>query len=355
MKPERAAAHREFLRGAGWDDQPCVPMAGDASPRRYYRLESGEGTPLHGAVLMDDPEGGAAACGRFAALSEHLTGLGIRAPRVLDCNLDQGLLLLEDLGLDHLAALLERTPDVEPACYEAAVDLLVELRQHAPPDSLSFEGVVHRIEPYDMGPLLREAALFAEWWLPGAGAAADPSALEEYLALIRDALAEVSPCRDVLVLRDYHAENLLWLAGTGGKPWQRVGVLDYQDALAGHSAYDLVSLLEDARRDTTIALRNAMHTRYTVRTGMSPGDRSGFAEVCAALAAQRNLKIIGVFARLCLRDGKPAYLDLIPRVWDHLLRDLSHPHLHSLARWVRKHAPEPTQEVRARLRDGCNA
>ena len=355
MTPERATVLREFLRDAGWDDRPCSPLAGDASPRRYYRLDSGAGTPLGGAVLMDDPAGGAAACGRFAALSEHLTGLGIRAPRVLNWKLDQGLLLLEDLGEDLLAALLERTPDAESTCYEAAVDLLVELRHHAPPVSLRFEGAVHRIEPYDMGPLLAEAALFAEWWLPGAGGAADSSAVEEYLALIRETLADVSPSRDVLVLRDFHAENLLWLDGTEGKSWQRVGVLDYQDALAGHAAYDLVSLLEDARRDTTPALRDAMHAHYASRAGLSRDERSEFAGACAALAAQRNLKIIGVFARLCIRDGKPAYLDLVPRVWNHLLRDLTHPRLKALERWIRNYAPEPNSEVRAGLRDGCNS
>ena len=197
---------------------------------------------------------------------------------------------------------------------------------------------------------MAEAMLLVRWWLPAAGTPAGADALEEFRHLVSAAVAEVALCTDVLVLRDYHAENLLWLDAGGAAEWRGVGVLDFQDALAGHPAYDLVSLLEDARRDTSPALREAMYARFTEQSGMSRNERSDFGAACAALGAQRNLKIVGIFTRLCIRDDKPGYLDLVPRVWNHLLRDLAHPTLAALGHWVRKHAPEPIPEALARAR-----
>ncbi len=166
----------------------------------------------------------------------------------------------------------------------------------------------------------------------------------DYAGLVAEAVAPVAAARDVLVLRDYHAENLLWLPDRAGDA--RVGLLDYQDALAGHAAYDLVSLLEDARRDTTAELRAAMVA------GISPPDPNSTptpsAPAYAILGAQRNLKIIGIFARLARRDGKPRYLGLIPRVWRHLQRDLDHPSLARLGAWIARHAPAPEPAVLAR-------
>ncbi|MFT6775685.1 MAG: aminoglycoside/choline kinase family phosphotransferase [Paracoccaceae bacterium] len=148
-----------------------------------------------------------------------------------------------------------------------------------------------------------------------------------------------------LVLRDYHAENLIWLPDRAGPA--RVGLLDHQDALIGHPAYDLASVLEDARRDTSPTLRAAMLARYCAATGADPDT---FGAAFAILAAQRNLKIVGIFARLCIRDGKPSYVDLIPRVWAHLARDLAHPALADLAQFVAAHVPPPDAPVLARLR-----
>jgi len=334
----------EFLRREGWIGASVLPLAGDASPRRYYRIDAGS----RSAVLMDDSAGGAEAAGRFAALGDHLRTLGLRPPFVLAHDLPKGLLLLEDLGDDLYARLLERRPELEHPCYEAAVDLLAHLHRSEPPVSVAFAGHNHAIEPYGMKMLLAEAGLFPDWWLAGTGATLARESRAEYDELLQDALRPVAETARALVLRDYHAENLLWLAAAS-PAWRRIGLLDFQGALAGHPAYDLVSLLADARRDTSAELRQAMHARYHRQAGLPPGEQAAFRSACAALSAQRNLKIMGLFARLCLRDGKPAYLKLLPRVWGHLMRDLAHPCLAELGRWVRGHAAAPTAERRDRL------
>jgi aminoglycoside/choline kinase family phosphotransferase len=189
------------------------------------------------------------------------------------------------------------------------------------------------LPPYDAAVLTREAALLRQWWLPGAtGATPPPDLVTEFDGLVAQATAAVGPARDVLVLRDYHADNLIWLPRRRGIA--RVGLLDYQDALA-------------ARRDTSAELREAMVARYL---GCRPGlDAEAFRAAYSVLGAQRNLKIVGIFARLALRDAKPHYLDLIPRVWGHLMRDLSHPALTPLAAWVARHVPAPEPATLARV------
>ena len=350
MSGERAEARRQFLAAAGCAGWPVTALAGDASPRRYFRVG---GDPGRRAILMDDAAGGAAATGRFAALAEHLRHLGFRAPAIRAAAAEAGLLLLEDLGDDLLTRRLARLPAAEGDGYAAAIDLLLELHRHPPPERVAHAGAGFGIEPYDLAALLAEASLVTDWWLPGAGVTREglpnEGLREEFRGLVAASLAVVAADRSVLVLRDFHADNLLWL-GEAAAPWRRLGVIDFQDALAGHPAYDLVSLLRDARRDTSPALRAAMLARYQAGRDQARGQRAEFLAACAALGAQRNLKILGIFARLCRRDGKPAYLDLTPRVWRHLLDDLAHPALAELARWVRAHVPAPTAAVRARLR-----
>ncbi len=353
MTPERQEAIRSFLSRAGWEGRPFAPLAGDASPRRYYRLGAPSDAPARRAVLMDDEQGGRAAVGRFAALSEHLGTLGFRAPDVLAADLDRGLLLIGDLGDDLLTPLLARAPALERPCYEAAIDVLAELGRHPPPASVRHGGETHRIRPYDLAPLLDEASLVVDWWIPGAGREADEDAVAEFRQVLTEALERVASCRDVLVLRDFHADNLIWLGREETRACRRIGLLDFQDALAGHPAYDLVSLLEDARRDTSPALRSDMLERYLRNAGLKPDRHAEFRAACAALGAQRNLKIIGIFARLCIRDGKPTYLDFTPRVWNHLLSDLAHPALRRLGGWVRRHVPAPTLDVRSKVRARC--
>ncbi|MCL5776479.1 phosphotransferase [Limibaculum sp. FT325] len=340
MSAARAEALSRFLRAAGAGGAVPRPLAGDASNRRYLRLDLPSGRP---AVVMDAPPERGEDVRPFVAVTRWLRGLGLAAPEILAADEAGGFLLLEDLGDDLYARVCAGDPGAEAPLYEAAVDLLATLADHPAPARMGDRP----LPPYDAAVLWREAALAMEWWLPAVtGAPASPDAVAELRALLAAATAPVEPARDVVVLRDYHAENLIWLPDRAGDA--RVGLLDYQDALAGHAAYDLVSLLEDARRDTSAELRAAMVARYLDRRGLGSGDARAFRTAYAALGAQRNLKIVGIFARLAIRDGKPRYLGLIPRVWDHLARDLAHPDFAALAGFVARHIPAPAADALAR-------
>lgn len=338
MTDGRDAALSLFIRNAGWTGAEIAPLAGDASNRRYHRLHRTEQT----AVLMDAPPARGEDVRPFVAMTEWLRAAGLSAPAILAADLDLGFLLLEDLGDRLYARHLNDRPGDEPLLYGRAVDLLADLAGLSVPRVIGTGAARVAVAPYDRATLERESGLLGEWWLPAAAGRPVPGrSPAEFVALVRDATARVEPARDVMVLRDYHAENLVWLPGRPGHA--AVGLLDYQDALAGHPAYDLVSLLEDARRDTPPELRGAMVDAYLARR--PDLDREAFGAACAALGAQRNLKIIGIFTRLAVRDGKPAYLALIPRVWGHLQRDLAHHALAPLSEWVRRHVPAPEPAV----------
>jgi len=340
---DREAEIAAFLGAAGWRADAARSLAGDASNRRYLRLGPEPGRPA--AVLMDAPPERGEDVRPFVAVTHWLRQQGLSAPEVLDADTGQGLVVLEDLGDGLYVRLLEREPGREAELYGAAVDLLANLAAVPAPAKIGPPRCRLDLPPYDAAVLAREAALIRQWWMPAAGADPSVELAAEFDAMVAAATAAFEPARGVVVLRDYHAENLIWLPGRAGNA--RVGLLDYQDALAGHAAYDLVSLLEDARRDTSDALQEAMIARYL---GCRPGlDGQAFRAAYSALGAQRNLKIVGIFARLAIRDGKPRYLDLIPRVWGHLMRDLSHPALAGLARWVARHVPPPEPAALARV------
>jgi len=322
-----------FLTRAGLIDAARAPLAGDASNRRYERVRAAGET----LVLMDAPAERGEDVRPFTAIARHLSSLGLSAPRILAEDAARGFLLLEDLGDDLYAYLLREDAGQERQLYAAAVDALVELHRHPAPDG------VERYAPPLLGDL---AALAVDWYLPGTGA--EPVDRAPLAEAVNTAALRHAGGPEVLALRDYHAENLLWLPEREGAA--RVGLLDFQDARRAHPAYDLVSLLEDARRDTTEALRQEMIARYVAETG---AEDAAFRAAYATLGAQRNLRILGVFARLCLRDGKPRYLAFMPRVWDHLMRDLSHPALADLSRLVRESLPEPTPERLERIKARC--
>ncbi|MSU89434.1 phosphotransferase [Rhodobacteraceae bacterium 2CG4] len=331
----RAALIDAFLAGGPGAGARRAHLAGDASNRRYERLLPEGAAPL---VLMDAPPEKGEDVRPFVDVTARLRRIGLSAPEIRAQDPRAGLLLLEDLGDALYARVLEGRPDDEAMLYAAAVDLLAAL--HRLPQAA--EG----LPPYDAAVYRRESALATDWYLPAATGRATAAPLRAaYLDLIEAACAPHAVRPPVCVLRDYHAENLVWLPERAGDA--RVGLLDYQDALAGHPAYDLVSLLEDARRDTSEALRQAMIARYLAASDTAP---EAFRAAYAALGAQRNLKIVGIFARLWLRDGKPQYLSLIPRVWAHVQRDLGHPDLAALRAFVAAHLPPPTAEVLARLR-----
>ena len=331
LKPVMAQASRgeliaRFLAEAGWQSAKRSPLAGDASPRRYERLQREE--PPQSAVLMDaDPTTGEDV-EPFLKVAEYLLERGFSAPNIIAQNAQSGLILLEDLGDDLLARVCKTHPALEAQMYRAAVDVLIGLQQQEP---------LHDLPPYDMVTYQREAALLVDYYLPAVNQKPVSAKIRaEYLDLIDQACATLTDTPKTVVLRDYHAENLLWLPARTGR--KNIGLLDFQDALIGHPAYDLVSLLEDARRNTSSELQAAMLAYFLQETGYEP---AAFCRDYAILGAQRNLKIIGIFSRLCVRDGKAHYLDLIGRVWGHLSRDLAHPALADLRHWMAQHVPIP--------------
>jgi aminoglycoside/choline kinase family phosphotransferase len=322
----RPEAIDAFLRAEGWAGAARRALAGDASARAYVRLER-EGTR---AMLMDVPPASGLTLAPFLAVTAWLRDLGLSAPEVYAADPAAGLALIEDLG-DGLYLHLCADPRREAELYGAAVDLLADLQAERPAATPDWTPPL-----YDRAVLLREMRLAAEWYLPATGVPASADLLAEFEALVEPIVALALDGPQVPVLRDYHAENLLWLPGRAGRA--RVGLLDYQDLLIGHPAYDVASLLEDARRDVPPELRTAMLARFAARTGADP---EGFALAAHALAAQRNLKILGLFVRLARRDGKQAYLRHLPRAWAHLRRDLAHPALAPLAAWAERRLPAP--------------
>lgn len=320
---DRDAQIRAFLKQTGWGDAARRRLAGDASFRRYERLRSGQ----RRAVLMDAPPP-REDVRPYMAVAQHLHQLGFSAPRIEAADVAAGLLLIEDFGDDTYSRLLADQGD-EAALYEVAVDLLIALHRH--PQAAGID-----LPPYDEARLLDEAALLTDWYVPAIKDEPTPPAVRaEYLDLWRDILAGIRGLPDTLVLRDYHVDNLMLLSGREGVA--ACGLLDFQDAVIGPVSYDLVSLLEDARRDIDPGLVSKMTVRYL--DAFPDLDRAAFAASYAALGAQRNCKIIGIFTRLLIRDGKPAYLTHIPRVWRLLEGDVDHPALAPIKAWLDEHIP----------------
>ncbi len=310
MTPPAGAA--DFLAAHGWAGATIEPLAGDASFRRYFRVRRGADR----AVLMDapppheDPR-------PFLSVAAWLAERRFSAPAIHAADAEQGLVLLEDFGDVRMRESADADPQGALPLYEAAVDLLVELRRHPAAD----------LRPYDRAELHREAGLFVEWYCPAVGIEPDVEGYRAAWDAVFDRALAATP---VTVLRDYHAENLM-LVGES----RSLGLLDFQDALAGHPAYDLVSLLQDARRDVEPSIEEAMLARYRAATG----EEDAFLDAYHVLGAQRNAKILGIFTRLWKRDGKPRYPTLCPRVWGYLERDLSFPALAPVARWFDETVP----------------
>ena len=322
---ERPRVIEAFLAAAGWSEAHRAPLAGDASARVYERL-CRAGAP--DGVLMDAPNAG--VVGPFAAMSAYLRAAGYSAPAIWAEDIAAGLLLCEDLGDDLFARLALAGHDMTPL-YEAAVDLLVDLHRRPPPAA----------PLYDVARLLEEVGRFPIWYFPAVtGHELSPEARASFDGMWRGLLAQASLDDGVVVLRDYHAENLIWLPRRVGLG--RIGLLDFQDAVIGPRAYDLVSLLEDARRDVGVALGEAMVARYLAGSAVEP---NAFRRAFAILGAQRNTKIIGLFTRLWRREGKSRYLELIPWMWTLLERDLAHPALAPARAWFDRHVPRALRVV----------
>jgi aminoglycoside/choline kinase family phosphotransferase len=307
-----------FLAAHGWGGAAILPLAGDASFRRYFRVIDGART----AVLMDAPPEHEDVA-PFIAIARHLGRLGLSAPVCHAEDRAGGLLLLEDFGDALVGPLLRTDARDERAIYRDAIDLLVALAREPLPAGLP---------AYDMTVMRREVGLFPEWYAPAVGLEIDADGWRVAWDAVLSPVAAPEP--PVLVLRDYHVDNIILLDRPG---LRRLGLLDFQDALAGHPAYDLVSLLQDARRDVPAVLEAEMLERYMAEAAIA--DRGRFRAEYEILGAQRNTKILGIFTRLWRRDGKRTYLAFQPRVWGYLERNLMHPALAPLAAWFAANVP----------------
>lgn len=328
-RPDLAQA---FVEGAGWGDAARSHLAGDASERSYQRLSGQQGS----AILMDAPPGRGDPPEAFVSMANHLRGLGLSAPAILAQDLRQGFLLLEDLGDSLYARHLVAHPEDELPLYTVATDVLTHLQGHPPPPGLSDLTAAE----------WAEAAMLATAWyrLAITGDRGPEDSLRQALTA---ALAAHADGPRVLILRDYHAENLIWLPERAGLA--RAGLLDFQLGQMGQPGYDLVSLLQDARRDVSAGTEAAMIERFAAH--LAEPDQFGLSY--AVLGAQRALRILGIFARLCLVAGKAQYLPLLPRVWAHLQRNLAHPALADLAQACAALLPEPTPDAQQRIAQQC--
>jgi len=349
---ERLAAIRRFLESAGYAAAERKRIQGDASSRSYERLQFDD----QRAILMNAPrrpDGPPVRDGKsysaivhlaedvkpFVAMANGLGQLGFSSPRIYEADIDEGLLIIEDLGSECFVE--GEPPEPIEERYAAAVDALIALHgQHLPETLPVAPQVQHRLPRYDMDALLMEAELLIDWYLPSLGAKISEATRTVYVAMWREALQSAIETDLTWVLRDFHSPNLLWLPERQGIA--RVGLLDFQDAMIGPGAYDLASLLQDARVDVAEEIELTLLSRYVQkRREASPDfDPPGFIKVYATLAAQRASKILGIFARLDRRDGKPQYLRHIPRVWAYLQRSLTHPSLATLHGWYSVHVPK---------------
>jgi tRNA threonylcarbamoyl adenosine modification protein YjeE len=348
---DRMAAARQFIAESGYSEALRARLQGDASTRLYERLTLGD---KH-VILMNSPrrpDGPPVRDGKpysaiahladnvipFVAMANGLRQAGFSAPTIHHADLDQGLLIIEDLGDERIVSGEPPRPIKER--YETAVDALLALHERKLPDVLPVSPhVEHRIPYYDMTAFLIEAELLLDWFLPRLDAPMPDSERDSFRALWRELLQPAIAMPPTWVLRDYHSPNLLWLPRRS--EIARLGILDFQDAVMGPGAYDLASLLQDARVDVSEQVELELLGRYVRgRRHADPDfDPTQFIKIYVTLAAQRASKILGIFARLDMRDGKPQYLRHMPRIWGYLQRSLSHPSLEALNAWYIAHVP----------------
>lgn len=353
------AFHR-FLQEAGYGDARRAALPGDASTRNYEKLTRGD----HTAILMNAPrrpDGPPVRDGRsysaiahlaedvtpFMAMARALRERGLSAPQIYAADLAEGWLILEDLGAEPVFA--DDPPAAIEERYAAAVDALVALHRQTLPHTLPVAPrVTYKIPPYDVDAMLIEVELLLDWYFPHEEREASAELRATFTALWREALAAALAAPPTWVLRDYHSPNLLWLPEREGHA--KVGILDFQDALIGPAAYDLVSLLQDARVEVPELLEDDLFGRYLKgrRAAERDFDLGQFFALYALMGAQRATKVLGIFARLHKRDGKPQYLRHQPRVWRHLRRSLAHPKLAELKLWYDAHVPTPRAWLRER-------
>ena len=352
----RLKALLRFLDAAGYADARRQRMSGDASTRSYARLLRND----RAVILMNSPrrpDGPAIYAGKsysaavhlaedvkpFVAIAAGLRERGFSAPAIYHADLDAGFLITEDFGSAGFIAGDPPRPIAER--YEAAADALAALHAQALPEVLRLAAPLeYTIPAFDTEAMLVEIGLMLEWYLPDRGADLGNDKRTEFLGIWRDLLNRSAAAARTWVLRDFHSPNLIWLGDRQGI--KRVGIIDFQDAVLGSPAYDLVSLLQDARIDVPEQLELALLTRYITnrRASDQTFDAVGFAELYAVMSAQRNTRLLGTFARLNRRDGKPQYLRHQPRIWTYLSRSLAHPALARAREWYALNVPPPASE-----------
>ena len=316
----------EFLDRSGWQAATVSEFSADAAFRRYFRLVEGDSS----RILMFAPDPSERS-EWFVALASHMKDCGVSAPEIFAHDLDQGFILLEDFGsrqfYQHLPELADEVP-----LYEAATDVLAKLHAEPMPKHIGQT----KIPRFSHKRMRTQVGYFLEWhWPEVAGVPAGRSLEKSFKKAWKEVLPHADYADDRLVQYDYHSPNLMWLPDRAGI--ERVGILDFQDAMRGPAAYDLVSLLQDARRDVAEGLEDAMVARYLAQ--MPAFDARRFRTSYAVMGAQRATRILGVFVRLWRRDGKPGYLHHIPRLWRQLDDNLCHPALRPVAEWFETHLP----------------
>lgn len=314
---------RQYLSELGWSQVSAEALPGDASFRRYFRLH--RPCDSKAALLVHAPSP-AEDLAAFVAVDRHLASLGLRVPALLHCDVERGLALIEDLGDAKFTTCLDRSPSEEQTLYELALDVLIHLNRM--PAALDID-----LPEYNLRRLLDEAVLMADWFVPAYAQPIPSGARADYLTAWSRSLDCLDLRPTALVLRDFHVDNLMLMESESGL--SQCALLDFQDAVLGHPAYDLASLLEDARRDVPDDLRERLYARFTETLHYS----EEFAEAYEILAAQRHAKVLGIFVRLCRRDGKPAYLKHLPRVAGLLRRHIDCSALRPVAGWIEQYCP----------------
>lgn len=332
---DRLADIQRFIAQTEWRGATMHPLAGDASARRYFRL-SMDG---QSAVLMDAPPVDGACLAPFLHMTNVLDGFCLSPPRIISSDATQGFILMEDLGDALFATVIKDDPSLEMPLYLAAVDVLADLDQRP---------AVPSVPSFMIDVMCEQVAPVYDWYRKGLIGDNGSDQKTAFQAMLGFVLREVIDPRQALLLRDFHAENLVWLPTREGA--QRVGLLDYQDAMMGPAGYDLVSMLQDARRDVSPDVVAQSMERFIVKTGRN---RIEFNAAYAAIGLQRNLRILGIFVRLCQLHGKPRYIDFIPRVWGYVQDSLKHPALADLAEVIAADLPAPDQNALQRLKALC--
>ena len=327
MSQSRAILRQQFVKSHNYQPEQLEFLANDMSMRQYFRIPQSE------RILMDAPFPENPA--QFIAIAHHLKELGLRTPGILGHHIEQGFVLLEDFGDQTFSKILADTPQQEASLYEEAIRILKHLHQNG------LERPVF-VEDYNLEKLLAEVEVFMNWYWPAVeNQTCYQKAKQDFLSAWRTVFLDLPDLPHRLVLRDYHVDNLMWLP-TANTPLQQCGLLDFQDAVWGPVVYDFISLVEDARRDLSPDLQESLWQIFLEEV---PSAQQADYRNAAILGAGRHVKVIGVFTRYALRQGKTKYLCHLPRLWNYLKASLQKPSLKPVHDWFETYLPLRNQGI----------